>query len=169
MPSDMQSLKLADDLFDELRSGLKSGTVRAGRRDIQLGQLRLESVNGTRPDLVVDVIRVSFVRIKDLTQADADIDGAASPRELFEVVLRRHYPHLTEEDVVTVAEFRKSAEVRAADVVEALARMEAGDDLTWDRASATVRARLREFAAEKLRRLSASGFAVTPRGRAATQ
>lgn len=99
----MQTLKLADDLFPALDAGVKRGTVRAGRREIELGFLRLESVSGEkRRD--VEVARVSFVRARNMSQADADMDGVKSPHELFDV-LTRFYPELTGDSVLTVIEF----------------------------------------------------------------
>lgn len=100
----MQELMLADDLFGGLDEGWKRGTVRAGRRDLTPGPLRLRAADGTLPDRVVEVARVSYVAAGRMSDADARLDGAASPADLL-AALRRFYPALGPADLVTVVEF----------------------------------------------------------------
>jgi len=74
--------------------------VRAGRRNIVPGPLRLRATSGTREDRVVEVARVSYVAAGRMTQADAQTDGAAMLS-----VLLRIYLALGPADLVTVVEF----------------------------------------------------------------
>lgn len=109
LPSRMQTLKLANDLWSDLTLG-KRVTVRAGRRDIQLGPLRLES---TEPDFeigehlqeVVEVVEVRYKRLRDLTDLEAEEDGATDADELRDV-LRRFYPNLRPDDEITLVYFQ---------------------------------------------------------------
>lgn len=100
----MNYLKLADDLFPDLFSGRKTVTIRALWRDIQLGPLRFEPTSGADYDALVSVRRITYCRAIDITDAQAQADGAANAEEM-RVALRRFYPDLPPDCVVTIIEF----------------------------------------------------------------
>jgi hypothetical protein len=107
-PARMQSLQLANDLWGDLHLGRRI-TVRAGRRDIRLGPLMLES---TLPDAagqhlreIVDVTEVRHKRFRDLTDTEAEDDGATDADEMREA-LRRFYPALGPDDEITLVCFK---------------------------------------------------------------
>lgn len=108
MPARMQSLQLANDLWGDLSLG-KRVTVRAGRRDIRLGPLVLES---TLPDCtgqhlreIVEVTEVHYKRLRYLTDLEAEEDGATDADELRDA-LRRFYPALGSDDEITLLYFQ---------------------------------------------------------------
>lgn len=100
----MQTLKLADDLFEPLLNGTKRGTVRNGKRDIVPGTLIFESADGTQKPARVQVSRVSLTEVHALTIRDAQLDGHERPDDLI-AALHRFYPSLAGTDLVTVIEF----------------------------------------------------------------
>jgi hypothetical protein len=104
----MQTLKLADDLFPALDAGVKRGTIRTGKRDIEPGELFLEAASGADLSRMVRVERVSFTPASRLTDADAMLDGYTSVRDLFGA-LQRFYPSLAGSDLVTVIQFEQEA------------------------------------------------------------
>jgi len=73
----MQTLKLAEDIFDALETG-KQTTIRKGRRDIQLGDLKLESVEENRQE-IVNVINVHYCRLANVYIGDLQNDGFKRP------------------------------------------------------------------------------------------
>lgn len=101
----MQELKLADDMFPGLLSGDKECTIRSGKRNIELGYLAFSSVSGDIEPVVVDVIRVSHTLARYIHVREAQADGAVSVNALL-TAMRRFYPDLTLDDVVTIVEFK---------------------------------------------------------------
>ena len=99
-----QMLKLADDLMPGIRDGAKRVTIRNGRRDIQLGRLRIEATQATEPTLHVNVSRVLVVPLHRVPQEALDGDGFTDAEEALEI-LRRFYQSITLESEVTVIEF----------------------------------------------------------------
>ena len=103
----MQALKLANDLFPGLRDGSKQCTIRAGRRDIQIGPLLFESTDlvdgeSLKQEVFVTEIRYTFLGL--ITDEIAQMDGCPTADEL-ESVMHRFYPDLSLGDVVTVIIF----------------------------------------------------------------
>lgn len=99
----MQTLKLADDLFESMYRGIKRCTIRKGKRDVVPGNLLFESISG---DQAAGVI-VSEVRVKklgELTDEEAQADGAANAAEMAEA-LKRFYPDINSESDITIVFF----------------------------------------------------------------
>lgn len=96
-----QTLKLSDDLMQLVWEDRKDGTCRLGRRDIQLGELKLEPTDGTKDDLYVNVTSVAYMRMKDVPLSVARGEGYLTVKELFER-MQQHYPNIRWTDEVTV-------------------------------------------------------------------
>lgn len=99
-----QMLKLADDLMPGIRDGAKRVTIRNGRRAIARGRLRMESTQGTEPDVYVNVTRVLVVPLYRVPQVALKGDGFVDAQDALEC-LQRFYPSITLESEVTVIEF----------------------------------------------------------------
>jgi len=99
----MQQLKLFEDVFDSLQKG-KLTTIRKGRRSIDLGELRLESVETKRHE-IVEVITVYYTRLKQVNTEDLKNDGFRDHLDMWEQ-MKRFYPDIQLEDEVTVVKFK---------------------------------------------------------------
>ena len=101
----MQTLKLADDLFQGIEEGWKQATIRTGKRDITPGEL-LVFEGATIPDLTrtVYVHRVSYFVMQDMTDFDAQLDGAETTNEMIEA-LKHFYPDIGPLSLLTMIEF----------------------------------------------------------------
>jgi len=101
----MQTLKLADDLFQGIEEGWKQATIRTGKRDITPGEL-LVFEGATIPDLkrTVYVHRVSYLVAQDMTDFDAQLDGAETAGEMVQA-LKRFYPDIGPMSLLTLIEF----------------------------------------------------------------
>lgn len=104
----MQSLKLADDLMPLAASGAKRITIRAGRRDVEVGPLALVATGGGHETVVVDVTTVWNCALKDVPPHWAAADGFGSVADLADG-MRRFYPDITPEDPVTCILWRDPA------------------------------------------------------------
>lgn len=100
----MQTMALADELFPNVLSGVKRGTVRAGIRDVRLGALMFTAASGDGKTATVWVDRVAFTTEERLTDEDAVNDGYADRVELIDA-LHGFYPHMMASDPVTVVSF----------------------------------------------------------------
>jgi hypothetical protein len=100
---EMQQLKLFEDVFDSLQKG-KLTTIRKGRRSIDLGELRLESVETKRHE-IVEVITVYYTRLKQVNTEDLKNDGFRDHLDMWEQ-MKRFYPDIQLEDEVTVVKFK---------------------------------------------------------------
>lgn len=101
----MQELKLADDLLAGLKSGRKTCTIRAGKRDITCGLLVFSGVDSWE-DVAVMVANVAHKKLAELTDAEAQLDGAESAEGMAET-LKRFYPTIDPDSDITVVEFYK--------------------------------------------------------------
>ena len=104
----MQTLLLADDLFPDLINGKKNITIRNGRREISTGDLRFTTVSGNevcgQGECIVDVWKVQYKPLGAVTKQEARQDGAKDIEELVED-MKRFYPDITKETIVTVIHF----------------------------------------------------------------
>lgn len=130
----MQSLKLADHLFEITRTGAKCATIRRGRRDVALGPLRLESVSGNLEPVDVIVERVSYTAYSALTDEDWAANGRTD--------LRQFYGDLLDEEM-TVVHYRLPVAKRQ----DAAAEAEIGPE-ELSRLAGVAR-RLKQIAAER--------------------
>jgi hypothetical protein len=88
-----------------IRDGRKKTTIRLGSRDIGLGPLTLLS---GRQKLDVQVTAAMRKTVAELTDQDAQNDGFFSLSELRNA-LRRFYPQMKENDLVTIVHFTTTA------------------------------------------------------------
>lgn len=104
----MQTLKLANDLFPGLKDGTKRCTVRAGRRDIELGPLLFISSTleegGDHLKEKVFVTEVRYTMFGLLTDEIADMDGGVTAEEL-RAAMYRFYPNLISSSEITIVIF----------------------------------------------------------------
>lgn len=101
----VQKLMLAESVYDELQDGVKSVTIRKGRRDISLGQLNFESVENERVT-TVNVKKVIYCKLGGVPEEYIHADGFTSAQHMLEV-LSEFYPGITLNDEVTIVEFTK--------------------------------------------------------------
>ena len=92
---------LSKQYVEELLSGKKRATVRLGkiRRD-------KEAIihSGGRIVAVAQILDVRYKRFAELDDFDAQLDGYKDAEEL-KKALRRHYPHIKDDDVVSIILF----------------------------------------------------------------
>lgn len=100
----LQTLKLAEDVFDQLEYG-KSVTIRKGKRDIDLDLLKFESEE-TKREQIVMVRFVMYAKLKNIPLEDVWLDGFENYEDMIEN-MKRFYPDINMETVCTVIQFRK--------------------------------------------------------------
>lgn len=100
----MQTLKLADNLFEDLFDGYKRTTIRFGKRAVVPGPLLFEATNNHHLKAEVEVLNVTFVRAGDITLKQAQDSNYADVDDLMES-MRTYYPTLCEDDDLTIIEF----------------------------------------------------------------
>ncbi len=97
-------MKLADELFVSLRSGVKRTTIRKGYREVQLGQLLFEGAND---ESLVESVKVTSVLHTTLGELPDDVladDGFVSHIHAMRA-MSRFYPNITLETEVTAITF----------------------------------------------------------------
>lgn len=116
----MQELKLADDLFADLKSGRKKNTIRCGHRAIRWNEpLVFESTDGTQEPVEVYVTDAMWTTVEKITDEIAQWGGATSAAEVVES-LKSFYGAVEPTTPVTVVSFVLMEEQRR---VEAAARV----------------------------------------------
>lgn len=101
----MKFLVIADDLVAPTNAGLKKNTIRAGKRDIDVGTLELRSSSGTHPVIVVEVTEVSFKRAREVTASEVRANGFVDHDDML-AGMKRFYPTFGPESEVTVVTWR---------------------------------------------------------------
>lgn len=94
-----QKMWLVDDLFPALMSGEKLCTIRAGKRDFNTGPLTFESKTGQQA--LVNVTEVRHKKLRDLTDREAQMDGALNAEEMADA-LKRFYPDIGPDSDITI-------------------------------------------------------------------
>lgn len=100
----MQTMKLADDLFEKIEDHSKGVTIRSGWRNVDAGPLTFEAVNGTVKDVTVNVNGLSWLRFREITDELAWRDGCENAQELKDL-MRRFYPDMHDDSPITVIHF----------------------------------------------------------------
>jgi hypothetical protein len=95
------TLPLKREFMELVRRGVKRSTVRAGARNVALGQTQLVSGNDRIAVAVTGVERKTFA---DLDDVDAATDGFESVAALRSALLH-FYPDLKETSQVTIVHF----------------------------------------------------------------
>jgi hypothetical protein len=103
----MQTLKLAEDIYNQLSTG-KRVTIRKGRRDIALGDCLLECIETNRK-IVVNVVNIHYCQLANVYIGDLQNDGFKDHFEMWET-MKRFYPEITFDDEVTTIKFTIKAE-----------------------------------------------------------
>jgi hypothetical protein len=102
MDNEIPTLKLANDLFDDLLAGYKTLTVRKGIRPIGPGPLIFEPVDDDGPEPVqVEVTETVIKRLRELTNQEAQVDGGGTAIDLA-FGLQRFYPEINPDSVITL-------------------------------------------------------------------
>ncbi len=97
-------LIIARDYVGALEDGKKKSTIRYGTRAVSPGEpVRFTDKNDTYV-FTSTVNRVTYLKAKDLTDADARKDGFKNRNELLEA-LEVHYPQINDNSTVTIVEF----------------------------------------------------------------
>lgn len=94
-----QKMWLVDDLFPPLLAGDKTCTIRAGKRDFTTGPMTFESKNGLHA--TVNVTEVRHKRLRDLTDREAQMDGALNAQDMAGA-LKRFYPDIGPDSDITI-------------------------------------------------------------------
>ena len=87
----------------KILSGKKRATIRRGIRQVKPGDVVVLTADN-KPFATAQIVRVSLKRVSELTNADARKDGYRSVQRL-KHELRRFYPKLGDDDIVTIIEF----------------------------------------------------------------
>lgn len=101
--NNIQTLKLAEDVFDELSKG-KLCTIRKGRRDIKLGELLFESVEVNRNQLVT-VEKVIYCELQHIPEQYIKNDGFKDHADMM-ITMVRFYPDITWFSECTIIDFK---------------------------------------------------------------
>lgn len=94
-----QKMWLVDDLFPPLLAGKKLCTIRAGKRDFTAGPMTFESKSGLHA--TVNVTKVRHKKLKDLTDREAQMDGALNAQDMADA-LKRFYPDIGPDSDITI-------------------------------------------------------------------
>lgn len=96
-----QSMALADDLFPSLEAGEKICTIRAGKRDFENGPLTFYTSSRNGHQVTVNVTEVRHKTLGELTDAEAQMDGASTAQEMAQA-LKRFYPDINADSMITI-------------------------------------------------------------------
>ncbi|WP_051440805.1 hypothetical protein M728_002368 [Ensifer sp. WSM1721] len=96
-----QEIRLASQFIPLINSGLKTTTVRMGKRDYKVGPADLITGNVRIPIVIEEVF---FCRLSELTEQDARMDGF-SHRDQLVSTLKSFYPQIESNSPVTVVRF----------------------------------------------------------------
>lgn len=96
-----QEIGLAEQFIPLIESGLKTTTVRMGKRDYSVGPADLISGDVRIPIIIQNV---SFCRLRELTEHDARADGFAQRDQLLST-LKMFYPRIELNSPVTIVRF----------------------------------------------------------------
>lgn len=96
-----QRMALADDLFPALEAGFKLCTIRAGKRDIATGELTFFTTSRNGHEVKVNVTEVRYKKLGELTDAEAQLDGADNAAHMARA-LKRFYPDIDAQSMITI-------------------------------------------------------------------
>lgn len=96
-------LMLKRPFIEKILSGEKAATIRLGRVEVLSREFYIHSGGKIVAKALVE--GVEYKRVKDLTDADAKVDGFSSVHEL-KNALKKFYPEIKEHDWVTIIRFR---------------------------------------------------------------
>ena len=103
-PKDIQTLKLADDLFPSLKAGDKKLTIRKGRRDVKLGKLLFEGAKDESLKEVVEAVEVRYLRVSGVPDELCQEDGFDNWVDFYQG-MKKYYPDLDVSEECTIIMF----------------------------------------------------------------
>ncbi len=95
-------LMVKGEYVNAILSGAKKATIRLGKVIPKYKEMIVHG--GGRPIAKIKITRVTYKKVKDLTDSDAIIDGFKSRDELI-AALRKAYGEVKDDDIVTIIEF----------------------------------------------------------------
>lgn len=101
----MQAISLAADRFDKAVQGLKSTTIRHGRREFALGPMLLTCTNDARQRRLGTIQSVTYKSWHELDINDARDNGYDTVDTLHHH-LREFYPQAQNDDTMTIIAFQ---------------------------------------------------------------
>ena len=97
-------LHFRPEFVSKIMSGGKRATIRLGKKGVKQGMIIFLAVGG-RPFARARVVKVSYKKLKELTDHEIRAEGHSSLPELL-ADLRKIYPSISPEDTVTYIEWR---------------------------------------------------------------
>lgn len=107
------SLRIKKELLAAVNTGRKKSTIRAGRLKLNLGLLVLEHAGEST---LVRLINVTYKRLQELTDEDANIDGYKNVMQLRNALLT-FYPRLRSSSLISIVEFERILGVHCVDQI----------------------------------------------------
>jgi len=100
----IQTIELRENMFDDVRNNIKIATLRNGKRDYELGSTILYG-NEHGNTVFIDVNKISYMRLKDIIDADAQQEGYEKRDDLINI-MKDIYKDITDESIVTQVFFK---------------------------------------------------------------
>lgn len=104
-----QELLLREDVFRLVCVGVKRSTLRKGRRDIKTGPLAFKMTENPKIQMVVNVTKVTYLSLAEITENEATKEGYTSLSELRDV-LYQIYGEIDDTELFTCVEFEPCLE-----------------------------------------------------------
>lgn len=102
-------------------SGLKRATIRLGIVKPKYREVMLHA--GGKPIAIIEIERVTHKKVKELTDRDAKLDGFENREELIKA-LKKAYNGISDDDWVTILEFRLVKEIKLEEGEQTLTPVE---------------------------------------------
>lgn len=100
-----QIIEIKPGSLSQVISGDKVLTIQKGRRLYNLGEATLLDPLDNR-EIDVEILRVSYSKLKDIQQVDLYIHGEKKWQELLEY-LKQYYPDIKKDSTITVIRYKK--------------------------------------------------------------
>jgi len=114
-------LMMKGEYAEAVLSGVKRATIRLGIVKPKYREVMLHA--GGKPIAIIEIERVFHKKVKELTDKDAQLDGFKNREELLKA-LRKAYNGLSEDDWVTILEFKLIKEVKLEGNMQSLTPVE---------------------------------------------
>lgn len=95
--ANIQTIELNDSLFENVRNGSKTATLRKGKRDYQTGNTLLY---GKKYCDMIEVNDIKYKYFSTITDEDAQQEGYDKAFEL-KNIMKKFYPDITEDTLCT--------------------------------------------------------------------
>jgi len=101
----VKKIHFAKEYKEKILKGKKVSTIRLGKRKYSIGEV-VELIVENKTFAKAKIKNVEYLTLKELSEEDARKDGFESKRKLLKA-LKKHYPKIKENSVVTRIEFEK--------------------------------------------------------------